>query len=439
MARIAARQPSKCESVYSNLRIQFTAKHGQPLIDTLLDAVERAAPRDTIPLRHAIVHVDESTLTAEATYVQASLFDEHRETPLAALQYGETRQAFMVAHVVPTSVGAAVGGFAGDASPATRLLAATADSVLTHPNVVNASDILYKTENTLYIEGWGLDRFFLKDMVLRPVVANRVGVVIERQPARFVDLVRHSVDAAHATCGIPVVGYAVTDEKVGTRVRRFESGAYAGVIDNPRTLITAARKLVDAGATAIAITTEILDLPDIRPYVHGLEPNPHGGVEAVLSHTVSRYFGIPSAHAPMWGENSQAEDEHFPDADPREGAELVSLTAIGCVLQGLHRAPRLVSSADRRSSDIAVSGLSALVTPAGSLGTIPALACAKYGVPVIGVRENKTIQNVDAGSLGITHYYEAANYLEAIGILCALRCGVSMQSVRRPLAPAPKI
>src|SRR5262249_28544436 len=45
-----------------------------------------------------------------------------------------------VALVIPTGVGASIGGFLGDASPIARMLAAVADSVIVHPNVVNAAD-----------------------------------------------------------------------------------------------------------------------------------------------------------------------------------------------------------------------------------------------------------------------------------------------------------
>ena len=43
--------------------------------------------------------------------------------------------------IVPTGIGAEIGGHAGDAMPVTQLLAETCDTLVTHPNVVNASDI----------------------------------------------------------------------------------------------------------------------------------------------------------------------------------------------------------------------------------------------------------------------------------------------------------
>jgi hypothetical protein len=41
--------------------------------------------------------------------------------------------------IVPTGIGASIGGYAGDANPACRLLAKASDLLITHPNVVNAA------------------------------------------------------------------------------------------------------------------------------------------------------------------------------------------------------------------------------------------------------------------------------------------------------------
>ena len=46
-------------------------------------------------------------------------------------------------HAVPTGVGCEVGGYAGDAAPATELLAKAVDYVITNPNAVNASSFIH--------------------------------------------------------------------------------------------------------------------------------------------------------------------------------------------------------------------------------------------------------------------------------------------------------
>ena len=39
--------------------------------------------------------------------------------------------------IVPTGIGASIGGYAGDALPAARLLSCVVDRLITHPNVLN--------------------------------------------------------------------------------------------------------------------------------------------------------------------------------------------------------------------------------------------------------------------------------------------------------------
>jgi hypothetical protein len=52
----------------------------------------------------------------------------------------ENTERFNAVLLVPTGIGAEIGGHAGDATPVARLLATVCDTLITHPNVVNASD-----------------------------------------------------------------------------------------------------------------------------------------------------------------------------------------------------------------------------------------------------------------------------------------------------------
>ena len=71
--------------------------------------------------------------------------------------------------MVPTGVGAEIGGHSGDAGALARLIASTCDTLITHPNVVNASDIDELPENGLYVEGSVLTRFMMGAIGLRKV------------------------------------------------------------------------------------------------------------------------------------------------------------------------------------------------------------------------------------------------------------------------------
>ena len=70
--------------------------------------------------------------------------------------------------VVPTGVGAAIGGYAGDALPVARTFAAVADRVVTHPNVMNGAQLYWPAPELLYTEGYALDEFAAGRWGLRP-------------------------------------------------------------------------------------------------------------------------------------------------------------------------------------------------------------------------------------------------------------------------------
>ena len=61
--------------------------------------------------------------------------------------------------IIPTGIGATIGGFAGDASKWARKLAKKC-KLIVNPNVVNAACFSGITDNMLYVEGYTLDEFF---------------------------------------------------------------------------------------------------------------------------------------------------------------------------------------------------------------------------------------------------------------------------------------
>ena len=48
-------------------------------------------------------------------------------------------QPYTAALVVPTGIGATIGGYAGDALPVARAFTAVCDRLITHPNVMNGA------------------------------------------------------------------------------------------------------------------------------------------------------------------------------------------------------------------------------------------------------------------------------------------------------------
>ncbi|MEO1374697.1 MAG: DUF3326 domain-containing protein [Cyanobacteria bacterium J06635_10] len=55
--------------------------------------------------------------------------------------------------MIPTGVRAEIGGFAGDGTPSTNLLAQACDHLIVNPNSVTASDLYLANDNILHLEG----------------------------------------------------------------------------------------------------------------------------------------------------------------------------------------------------------------------------------------------------------------------------------------------
>ena len=81
--------------------------------------------------------------------------------------------------LVPTGIGCDIGGYAGDALPSARLLAAASGCLITHPNVMNGASLYWSDSSVLYVEGYGLDRFAVGDWALRPVRRQRIGLLLD--------------------------------------------------------------------------------------------------------------------------------------------------------------------------------------------------------------------------------------------------------------------
>lgn len=85
---------------------------------------------------------------------------------------------------------------------------------------------------------------------------------------------------------------------------------------------------------------------------------------------------------------------------------------------------------------ISAEDISCLLIPNVCLG-LPTMAALEQGISVIVVRENKNVLKNDLTTLpwapGQFHLVE--NYWEAVGVLAAIKEGITPEAVRRPLAP----
>jgi len=374
-------------------------------------------------------------ITDEETVVEATFYDGEVSEPAEGI---ESRGCFpgrsAVVSIVPTGVGCNLGGYAGDAAPSTNLLAATADYLITNPNAVNASNFISMDENVLYTEGLCIDLLMKGAVDLHVPYANRLGLIVEKSCPENLDVVFNVVNTVRAVHGVDLSEVVITDEPVGSHCVENESGAFVGTVDRPQVIFDACERLIRKGVNAIAITTNIQDLPPEEYVKHfdGEYPNPLGGVEAVISHMIVNRFKVPAAHAPMM--NCKDLDLSHPIVDARGAGEMSSVSGLACTLIGLRRAPQINSERSFRCADIVnVRNVLALVAPAGCLGGVPAIYAHKHGIPIVAVAENETILGVSADRIGIGNVIEVRSYAEAAGVLLALKRGISLESIRRPL------
>ena len=350
----------------------------------------------------------------------------------------ENGRQFNVVLLIPTGVGAEIGGHAGDAGPVARLLAEVSDTLVLHPNVVNASDLNEMPQSALYVEGSVITRLLMGTAGLQLVRSNRVLVVIDaHKDELFVHSAVNAVSGARAAYGLSCPEVVCLDPPVKLFARHSLSGRAAGRVEDMEGLCN----LLDdrrGQYDAVAISS-VIDVPSEfhQGYfdARGDMVNPWGGVEAILTHALSSTYNIPTAHSPMF-ESREIANMDPGIVDPRMAAEAVSATFLQCTLKGLQRSPRIVTdpTAMSRPGVFTAEDISCLVIPDGCLG-LPTLAALEQGVAVIAVHENRSLMQNDLSGLPWApgQFHQVSNYWEAVGVIAAMRAGIDPASVRRPL------
>lgn len=395
--------------------------------ESIAGVIERLVGRNA--LRWYIAQMTDQEIVVEATF-----FDDETIEPEKVEDRSWYPGKSVAVSIIPTGIGCELGGYAGDAAPATNLLAASLDYLVTNPNAVNASNFISMADNVLYTEGMCIDLLMKGAVDLHVTYGNKVGLIIEKSSPEHLDIVFNVMNTVRAVYGIDIVDYVITDQLIGSHCVENASGGFVGTVDRPDVVFNACERLLAQGANAIAITTNIQDLPPDEYVKHfdGEYPNPLGGVEAIISHMIVNRYQVPAAHAPML--NLKELDLTDVIVDARGAGEMASASGLACTLIGLRRAPQINRTRSFNPADIVnVHNVLALVCPASSLGGLPAIYADKHGLPIIAVHENRTILGVPGSKLGFGNVIEVGNYLEAAGVLLALRKGISLGSVRRPL------
>jgi hypothetical protein len=400
------------------------------ILDAALNRIAELQASDKAVVRWGIVNLTEGDALLEVatvTGVGAALVMQ------APAVNEASRVGIHVALVIPTGVGADVGGFIGDAGPVARALEAVADSVIVHPNVVNAADFYGGSSRTLYVDGLTLDRFFAGELQLGSPQHSKIGVILDQlEPAVRARTV-NSINGVRAVRGLDIVGYIVCREKVRSHISRSAVGHYVGSVENPAVLFEAAEALRNQGANALAVVTatEGIARQALASHYAGDGPNPIGALEALISRSITWKTGLPCAHAPAFvgglGTSSTL-------VDPRAAAEVASGSGLPCLLYGLAQAPRMVGDGGIKASDLA-----AVIVPFQCAGGSAALPAHRFGVPLLAVKANTTSIGARADLLRTRATIVGENYAEAIGFVACAKAGVSWSSIHRPLTGVNEI
>jgi hypothetical protein len=417
----------------------------------LNEAVTARLAADETPVRFAVTATDADRCRCEVGVLRGST---PAATPPSIFDFAarthENAESFNAVMLVPTGIGCDIGGHAGDAGPAARLLGSVCDRLILHPNVVNASDMNEMPGNALYVEGSVIARFLQGTVALAPTRANRVLVVMDGDREDYItEAVINSVNAGRAVYGLSCPKVVGVVPAMRLRAAFTASGRAVGCVEGLERLLAVLER--ERGTFDAVALSGVIHMPFqvymdyLRSDGEAAHVNPMGGAEAILTHALSLLAGVPSAHAPMYvAPESLDEDVHPTNpgvVDPRMAAEVVSITFFQSVLKGLHRAPRLVPlmpGSGYLPGVLTVADVSCLVIPDGALG-LPVLAALEQRIPVVAVRGNRNRMRCDlqrlpwaAGQLIVVD-----GYLEAAGALAALRAGLSPESVRRPLRKVP--
>jgi len=321
--------------------------------------------------------------------------------------------------IVPTGIGAEIGGHAGDANPVAKLIGKCCDKLITHPNVVNASDINEMPDNTLYVEGSILDRFLRGEIRLKEVYYNKILLVVNKP------VIPDTINAKNAA--IVTIGADIEIVELNTELKMvgfYKDGKADGKVEGWLELCKQVEEY-EFGALAIQTDINVETETKLKYLRNNGGVNPWGGVEAITSKLIADKIDKPVAHSPFtdWSKREDDLVNFFEVVDPRMSAEMVSVSYLHCILKGLHKAPKISYTDGLINSDVDF-----LITPINCVGE-PHRACMEAGIPIIAVKENKTILKDKMPESFII----VENYIEAAGYLMAYKSGVNPKSVRRPI------
>ena len=341
--------------------------------------------------------------------------------------------------VIPTGVNAEIGGDSGDANLIAKLIASNVDNLITHPNVVNAADINeMNITNTLYIEGSLLARFMQGELGLYKKTNNNLLLIHDNNlDKQTISLTQNMCNASRCILGNDITICSMNDTPI------YKANIYDNIVLGDIINIDKLINLVNnnkSDYSAVALHT-FIDCKEGDKYFNEEDPNilnPYGGIEAIITHTISNLCNINCAHAPMILSNDITNTIDT-IKNPVKCAEIVSKTELFCILKGLYYSPEIITNKNHfnKSNVITAENISCLITIDKCIG-LPLLAALEQNIPVIVVNDNRTKMNnnLDLLPWKKNQFFRANNYLEVIGIISCLKQRILPKFIERPILNA---
>ena len=382
-------------------------------------------------IKLSLVHTSSDKLVFCAICLEG--FEGYIETPFmldkqSACQEGS---ASINCLIIPTGIGATYGGYAGDANPLARALSVNCDYLLTHPNVVNGAVLSDLPKNIIYLEGFLLEQFLLGVISIIPRKNNRIGVIFDKAISKKrLEYELNVLNATYAFYGADFVGWTLTKEPLDIMPVINEHGFSTGRVNHLDSFIESALRLKNKGATAIAICSCIPDLKFNKEYVSGVGVDPIGGIEALLSHTVSAATGLVSANAPVL---TDCEEVDISKINPVSASEYIADTFLPSVISGLRYAPEIIYGDHLLENHLTFQNLKKIFIPYNSFGSPGVMYMNElYPAKVCLVRENKTCLSVDPLHIN-SKFFIVDSYLKVLDINDLKQSGITPNVLSRPL------
>ena len=311
----------------------------------------------------------------------------------------------IVAMAVPTGIGASIGGYAGDASPIAKMIARDFNLIV-NPNIVNAACFSGITNNMLYTEGWTFSQLFKGNISLKPSYNNKIGIIFDKGISQgIINVHINTMKAVSLIYGTNIIGYEITKEPCCVEFYNTSSGISSGSVKNEKTLVEAGKKLLDRGAQVLAVVCKFEEPPEDE-YINGEGVDIVGGVEAVISHYLTRELKVQVVHSPAF-ENITI-TQNIVD----KKSEYITPTFLPCLLIALSNAPLI--SYEKVEHNISIKDIKALIMPYNSLGSSIVADAIKNNIRVFAVKENNTVLKITKEILKKNDIIETETYKSCI-------------------------